>query len=112
MKKIISWSFVLVFLFSCKKTSVNEADQTTATLVPTEEIDAFIKEQISKHGQFEWSSAPDDMVWSALQHSDDIMSIGYQPQDATGVKENLHNISINSSDWKDAREKVLKMILE
>jgi subtilisin family serine protease len=81
-------------------------------LIPTEEIDAFIKEQISQHGQFEWSSASPDMVWSALEHSDNIMSVGYQPQDATGVNENLHNININSSDWQDARAKVLQMILE
>ncbi len=111
MRKIISWSLVMLFLFSCKKTTVQPEDQTTAELIPTEQIDAFIKQQISEHGQFEWNTASADMVWSALQHSDNIMSVGYKPQDATNIQENLHTININSSDWKDAKDKVLHMIL-
>lgn len=113
MRKIASLSLILVFLFSCKKTSVEKTEEkTTAELIRTEKIDAFIREQISQHGEFTWSTASDDMVWSALQHSDNIISVGYKPCNENNVENNLHNININDSKWKEARNEVLQLIVK
>ncbi|MEO6669584.1 MAG: S8/S53 family peptidase [Ferruginibacter sp.] len=112
MRKIIYCSLALVFLFSCKKTSIQADEKNDVELIPAANIDAFIKQQLSQHDQFQWSSASDLMVWSALQQSDNIMSVGYKPSNATDVDNTIQNIDINSTEWKTAREKVLQMILQ
>ncbi len=112
MKKILCCALFLGMLYSCKKTSTIQEDQVSAELLPTEQIDAFIKDQFSKNKKFEWIMASDNMLWSALQHSDKIMSVGYQPAGATNVDNNLHNININAAEWKAAREAVLQIILQ
>lgn len=112
MKKILSLVFISVIFFSCKKSPVSTEQQSTAELISTEKIDAFIKEKMAQDNEFNWSVASTDMVWSALQHSDKIMSVGYQPENAVNVKDNLHNIDINAADWKAAKDKVLQMILQ
>lgn len=112
MKKIILPALLLMFLYSCKKTTVETTEKYTAQLIETEKMDAFIHEQIDQHGQFQWSAASVDMVWSALEHSDNILSVGYQPANETNVESRLHTIDINSPAWKQAREEVLQMILQ
>lgn len=112
MKKILCCALLLGMLYSCKKTSTIDAEQDSTELVPTEKIDAFIKDQFSKNRKFEWNMASDVMVWSALQHSDKIMSVGYQPAAFTDVDNNLHSININAAEWKAAREAVLQLILQ
>ena len=112
MKKILSYSLLLLLFISCKKITNITEDQNAATLISTEQIDAFIKEQVSKNRKFEWSTASSDMVWSALQHSDNIMSVGYMPLNQLNVENNLHNININTADWKKAKEEVLQLILK
>ncbi|MFT3908718.1 MAG: S8/S53 family peptidase [Ferruginibacter sp.] len=114
MRKIIYCSLALVFLFSCKKTSVTteEKNNKAPELISSTDIDAFIKDQLSQHEEFLWSSASDEMVWSALQQSDNIMSVGYKPANANNIENNIQNININSADWKAARDKVLQMILQ
>ena len=101
-----------VFLFSCKKTAVTTDEKSNVELMSTTNIDAFIKDQLSQHDQFVWSSASDVMIWSALQQSDNIMSVGYKPYNVNNIDNDIQNIDINSTDWKDAREKVLQMILQ
>ncbi|MEO8770859.1 MAG: S8/S53 family peptidase [Ferruginibacter sp.] len=112
MKKILFFSLMSVVLFSCKKTSVTTDEKANVELISTANIDAFIKDQLSQHDQFLWSAASDVMVWSALQQSDNIMSVGYKPSNVNNIDNSIQNIDINSSEWKDARGKVLQMILQ
>lgn len=111
MKKIVTFFLVLSFIVSCKKTSMVTENSAPDQLLSTQEIDAFIKEGFEKNRKFEWNTAPSNMIWSALQHSDHIMSIGYQPSGETNVQNVLHNINVNSADWKAAKQKVLNMVL-
>lgn len=112
MKKVIYLFFFLAMIASCKKTAIQTEVKAPAELLSTAEIDAFIKQQIEQHQQFDWQSASAGMVWSALQHSDNIMSVGYKPAAESNVENNLHNIDINASVWKDARAGVLQLILK
>ena len=111
MKKILLYSLLFASLFSCKKTSITADQQYNAELIPTEKIDAFIKTQIDQNNQFQWNTASVDMVWSALQQSDNIMSVGYKPCNMQGSEINLQGIDINSTGWKEARDQVLQLIL-
>jgi subtilisin family serine protease len=111
MKKILTLSLALIFLFSCKKTATVADEQQEDALVSTEKIDAFIKHQLSLTKKFEWKTASAEMVWSALQQSDNIMAVGYKPAGMNSIENSLHTININSPEWKDAKEKVLNLIL-
>ena len=97
---------------SCKKV-IKEANVVEKTeIISTTVIDDFIKNQISTHRKFEWSTASDLMVWSALQQSDNMLSVGYKTDAAIAVEENLQNINIDDAEWKLSKEKILNIILK
>ena len=114
MRKVIIGSLlvVLVLLQSCKKTGSEKIVPSGSALIGTEKIDYFIRQQISQHHKFEWNTASDEMVWSALQQSDKILSVGYKPLGETNVEDRLADIDIKSNNWKEARSQVLSVILK
>ncbi len=102
-------------LNACKKSETTAApeEKTEApALVAAASIDQFIKQELRTKQKFEWAAAPSDMVWSALQHSDQIMSIGYKPAGEGDINSRLQDIDINSAAWKTAREQVMQLILQ
>ncbi len=111
MKKIfITLLCGSVFMTACKKTAVNTVEEDVPLSRAT--IDAFIRSSIQKDHKFEWSTSPVNMIWSALNESDHILSVGYQPANAVQVNERLHLIDINSAEWMAAKNELLNMILE
>jgi hypothetical protein len=114
MKKTIALSlFALVLLLNaCKKVNQDKQQLNTPTIKSATEIDAFIKQELRTKGSFEWNTAPDDIVWSALQLSDQILSVGYQPVGEINVEERLADIDIEAANWKTAKAQVLKIILQ
>ncbi len=113
MRKSICYTAIAVALLlsACKKSPVaNDAAVANPEPVSTAAINAQIHAQLQLHHKFEWSMVSDEMVWSALQASDKIMSIGYQPAGETGVSERLHTINISDPAWKAAKQKVLELV--
>lgn len=112
MKKIALVMVSAVLLVtSCKKTVQPSEEPQGPQRFSAQQIDGFIRQQIRENGKFDWSMAGDDMVWSALQESDMIMSVGYKP---AGMNESdivLHETDIRSKKWSDARAAVMAMIL-
>jgi subtilisin family serine protease len=115
MKKIACLALSALLLFSCNK-NMQQPEENIANPsqpVPKAEINAFIKQQLQQHGQFHWSSMSEVMLWSALQHSDKMVAIGFKPaSENADISEKIHLIDINSGDWKAAREQVLDMVYE
>ncbi len=114
MKKLLQHYVLaaILLMFACKKQETKSPEQPiTPTVLSTDVIDAFIRQQIELNHKFEWSTASDEMVWSALQQSDNIMSVGYQPEGEVNVAEKLAGIDIKEDKWVDAREKVLNIIM-
>lgn len=114
MKKSIAFLFTIIFFIvvSCKKSSLNlEELLTEDELMSTEKIDAFIKDQCRSTGHFEWNTANDVMVWSAVQQSDHVMSVGYKPEWEGNIDDRIHLINIQDEEWKAVKEKLLQMIL-
>jgi subtilisin family serine protease len=104
---------IILLLNACKKTnSTSNSNLQNPTLIPASTIDAFIKQQLRDHNKFEWSSASDEMIWSALQQSDKVLSIGYKPALETNVEEKLSTINIASANWKAAKQQVLQLVLK
>jgi len=111
-KSLLFASAACIFLFAaCKKTNTTAPEALkNPSLVPAAKIDAFIKQQIAASNKFEWSAASDEMIWSALQQSDHILSVGYKPAGETNVEERLATIDIHSTNWEIAKQQVLNII--
>ena len=109
MKKLLQYivSTSIVLLIACNKQEINKVDQNnTQTVLSTAVIDAFIWHQIKLNHKFEWSTVSDEMVWSALQQSDKMMSVGYQPEGERKVSERLAGIDIKAVKWSNVRFQV------
>ena len=112
-KSLLALAAIILLLNACKKVSTET--QTVSVdnpeVIPSAKINNFIKQQIEANNKFEWSSASDEMIWSALQQSDNILSVGYKPANEKNVENRLAEISINSSWWRAAKNEVINIIL-
>lgn len=79
--------------------------------VAKEQINAAINQVLQNSKSFYWSALSEQMVWSALQHTDNMLSVGYRPANAQHVSETLHLINLNNPEWKTAKEKLEQLIL-
>jgi subtilisin family serine protease len=112
MKKYFIFSFIgILFLVSCNKSTLNVEEQAAPQKYSSQQIDAFIKQTISVEHQFEWKSASDEMIWSALQESDHILSVGYKPAEENIELIKLESINISDAKWVNAKNEVLNLIL-
>jgi len=112
MKKYYAASIaILLLIVSCKKTLPVTDEQVAPEKFSTQQIDAFIRQTLEVEQKFEWKSASDAMIRSALDESDNILSVGYKPADEENVSERLAEIDINSEKWQTAKKEVLDLIL-
>lgn len=76
-----------------------------------ENIDAIIRSSLETQHKFEWSMTSPELVWSALQQKDNMLSVGYQPLNTGDIDNRIHTIDIQSSEWKSVKEKLIAQIL-
>lgn len=110
--KVLSYASTLLFLLcACKKNAPNldtQGDTSKAS------IDNHIIRALQSKGEFQWSELSDEMVWSALSQSGQVLSVGYKPANWTNsqVQANMHTIDIASPDWQQARQALLDIIFD
>ena len=113
MKKIFPLALAILLLYSCQK-KIN--DTTPVNQNPTQtferhQIDAFIKQNVIQHGYFDWSMASDEMLWSALQQSDNVLSVGYKPaNEQKDISSKIHLIDIKNSSWASAKQTTMDIV--
>ena len=114
MKKFTSLLFIAISFCACTvENSPNETlSPNPSSPVSRTELDQVIFKSLQDQGKFEWSSVSDVMVWSALNQSDKVLSVGYKPENEGEINSKIHLININETAWKTAREKVLDIIFE
>ncbi|MDZ7897719.1 MAG: S8 family serine peptidase [Arcicella sp.] len=114
MKKITALAILAIMLNACAaENDDNQALSPNPTSpVAKAEIDQQIFASLQKIGKFEWSSVSDATVWSALTQSDNVLSVGYKPENEGDINAKIHLIDINASEWKATREKVLDIVFE
>lgn len=120
MKRSLFALPICILLFAaCNKTSTSNeissssVDEQRAQLLTPQQINAFIKDVIETKGEFNWSDAPDLLVYSAIMHSEDHMvSVGYKPTDEANVEQRLAKINIRDNKWATAKAQVIEMILQ
>jgi hypothetical protein len=102
---------VLILFSACKKINTTDTTQNP-TVLPASTIDAFIKTSLQDNNSFNWASASDEMIWSALQQSDKILSIGYQPIEEQNIDDRMASIDINSPTYTQAKQAVMQIIID
>jgi len=77
------------------------------------EIDYIIQNILHEEGDFDWSQVSDEVLWSALVHSDSVLMIGYQPASKTEKAiPDLSTINIAEPTWQSAKEQLITSILK
>ncbi|MBL7729774.1 MAG: S8/S53 family peptidase [Chitinophagaceae bacterium] len=113
MRQLLAILSVALLLAACKKSvQPSEPAVPNPEAKPVSAINTHIRQVLEQQGQFNWNNAPAEMVWSALEQSDHILSVGYKPAGESNVDDKLHMVNINDAAWKSAREQVLQIIYE
>ena len=74
-------------------------------------LDRFIQAKIEDKGEFLWSWASEEQIWTALNNADFVLSIGYQPEGFQNLDAQIHEIDLQADIWKAARQRVVDMVL-
>ena len=85
-----------------------QPDPTTALSI--QQLDEQILSTLRQSPQFDWNKASAHTVWSALEQSDHVLSVGYRPaglQPGAALPEDARQ----SPEWQQARARVLALIL-
>jgi len=91
-----------------EQTPTPQPDPTTALSI--QQLDEQILTTLRQSSQFDWNKASAHTVWSALEQSDHVLSVGYRPaglQSSTALPEDARQ----SPEWQQARAQVLALIL-
>ncbi len=112
MRKLLALPAVLFLFAACQKKSKETSSTSSPELKSVAGINTYIRQEIQVNNEFNWNNAPTDLLWSALEQSDHILSVGYKPKSETAVEDRLHTIDINEARWQQAKQEVLQMIYE
>lgn len=113
MKKLLAVLLTGALLYSCSNDQelVVEPEllpeNQVVEIVPKSEIDQFIINSLQDNNEFTWSELNDVMLWSALVHSDSILTIGYTINGQHNIAERISSINVKSSEWSASRELIL-----
>lgn len=111
IKKLLYVALSALLFVSCKKT-IELNTISNPPLIQKSVIDSLIRNDVNLNHSFNWKNVNDEIVWSALQQSDHVLSIGYRPKNIEVTAENIANIDINNNEWKLAKEEVSRIILK
>lgn len=87
MKKLFLVAGYCLTLWACQRSfDALPIIAAPEKLAPIDSINFFIASQIKQTGQFHWNTASDKMLWSALEYSDHVVSLGYRVDEEIGSK--------------------------
>lgn len=77
MKKQLLSLAVVLAMFSCSNNENLEIVEQQKELLTKKEINSIIKTSLESTGDFNWGSQEANTIWSAVQHGEGILTIGY-----------------------------------
>lgn len=108
MKRILLSLTMVAVLFSCSKNEEVPVQEQQQDQLSRKEINAKIKASIETTGDFLWSNADVHTIWSALQHGENLLTIGYGASKSEFQKsassESIKNEIINLVNQIEGRE--------
>lgn len=113
MKKTLALLALLFIANACNYDQEFQAELVESEPQSRNELDDLIWSTMKTDGEFDWNQQPTSIIWSALQQSDQVMSIGFQPANYTqDLNETIHTINTQDQDWAKAKEEVLNIVFE
>ncbi len=115
MKKYFYLGSLASLLFSsCQKNKASDGQsQNPQTPISQQKLDQSIKEQVLSTGMYNWNTATDEMIWSALQYGDDVLSVGFKPTDVPlDLSATIHKIDIKNGAWASTKQALLQLIYQ
>ncbi len=112
MKKQLYLFGLALLAFGCSYESEQIAPQTQEAdkVIPVYEINEAITNSLLSTDEFNWSSLSSAHISSAANAFDSTITIGYQPKGFQDLNSKIHEIDLNSGEWKQARQAVLAEI--
>ncbi|NOQ73841.1 MAG: S8 family serine peptidase [Crocinitomix sp.] len=107
-KYLVIYGLLAITAVSCKK----EAVENPSEIMSVNDINSQLYREVEKQGVYNWSTASDELLWSAAMQSDSIFAIGYQPASFADINSQMHTINIESSEWIQVRDEILDIILK
>ena len=112
MKKTILMMLACSLFFSCKKVIVQESAKEDLSVMSRAEIDHNIKLIFSEKKYYSWSFAEPKMIWSALEQSDHILSVGYKKDDDSVTTSPFQFTDIHQPEWEEVKSYLIDMVLK
>ncbi len=131
MKKITLITIVTLLVLSCNKENLNETTEPTTNIYDSEkllsvsEVNNYIANELRLNRDIDWTKAPSVVLWSAVIHGNEILSIGYGNKGESfsiqksprlkDAKENIYNIiqskeGVNKSNTEAVEDKILNVV--
>ena len=121
-------SILVVTLGACQKekdnTSVDSTYPNTELILsnpiePLNDRDPLSRSELlqeftshlERFGVISWSAYDDFTVWSTAIASDSVISVGYQPDGYGNLDQSIHQINIESAEWKNAKNDLINYVV-
>ncbi len=108
--------FLIFGLASCTSNLItdnqNIMDSGQKDSYTFDEIKSAVEETLSQGTVFNWENQDPFMIHSAAMLSDSFISIGYTISPDFDIKNNIHRIDIESTEWTDARLEIESLIVD
>ena len=98
---------MVILLLSCNDNSNVEPEIVQQDPIAKTEIDALIIKSLRESDEFNWSEASDEVIWSALIHSDSVLTVGYQPEGADNINGRISEIDVKQEAWFNVSENII-----
>lgn len=116
---------LLVIISSCSKDEtqiIQEEDLQEINMqskpLSVDEINAYIEDQLNRKETFDWEFASDHMLWSAVYHGNNILTVGYGDKGQSfseqrsaaleTVKDKILKVVENSESYQRGKETVIE----
>ncbi len=104
----ISLVLLAFLLLACHDESRVSPELEQQDPIAKSEIDNLIIESLQTTDEFNWSEASDEVIWSALIHSDSTLTIGYQPAGESNINGRISEIDIQQEAWVSVSENIIE----
>jgi len=107
-------TFILLILLLASCTSSNKISSIKPEIIPIKQINEFIKTELQKNGDFKWSSASNQMLYSALMQADSLLTVCYKLT-PDGESRPSKDSKVNGklpAEWVAKRNEITQYILQ
>lgn len=127
IRYLLSIFAVLMFASACQKLNESEIQpsqnpvlQEKSTLIDVPEgepitqkvLSDMVIKMLSERKDFRWEWVDLRTLWSALQYNDHSLAIGYKPTGYGDISGQIHEINLQSAEWKAVHDALIKLILD